>query len=214
MDMETYYLIDYENVRGDGLKGCQNLVKSDHIIIFFTQNAKSIDMSDISNHGEAELAMIEVPAGKQSADMHIGSYIGYLVGKNGNKCKVVVVSKDTDFDKVIDFWKKMAGIAASRSQQIKKTETNSAAKPAASKEKQSEGNAAKENVKDKSDVNAEIQKALSKAGISNDIVSYVTSIAVKNLSVKNGKQQTYRMIISKYGQDKGLAIYNHIKKKI
>ena len=71
MDMETYYLIDYENVRGDGLKGCQNLVKSDHIIIFFTQNAKSIDMSDISNHGEAELAMIEVPAGKQSADMHI-----------------------------------------------------------------------------------------------------------------------------------------------
>ena len=103
--IETYYLIDYENVHGNGLSGCQDLGKNDHIVIFFTQNARNIDMNDISNHGDAELEMIEVPTGKQSADMHIGSYLGYLAGKSGKNCNVVIVSKDTDFDKVIKFWK-------------------------------------------------------------------------------------------------------------
>ena len=31
---------------------------------------------------------------------------------------------------------------------------------------------------------------------------------------KNGKQQIYRTVIAKYGQNKGLNIYNHIKKYI
>ena len=43
--IETHYLIDYENVHEDGLSGCKDLRKSDYIVIFFTQNAKSIDMS-------------------------------------------------------------------------------------------------------------------------------------------------------------------------
>lgn len=295
--IETHYLIDYENVHGDGLSGCQDLGKTDHIVIFFTQNAKNIDMSDISNHGAAELEMIEVPAGKQSADMHIGSYLGYLAGKSGKNCKVVIVSKDTDFDNVIKFWKQKTGIAASRTQQIKKksvptpqvtkkqpaatpktsskvsgakkTKLNQevmqavsnagfnaavattvaqiatslygdehmlsevhnalrekytnyldvyvAAKPVLSKyadDNQSKSSAAAVSPQNKTAVNSEIQKILSKAGFSNEIITYVASTAVKNLSTKNGKQQTYRSIISKYGQNKGLTIYNHIKKII
>lgn len=192
-------MIDYENVHGDGLSGCQELTKTDHIVIFFTQNAKSIDMRDISNHGQAELEMIEVPSGKQSADVHISSYVGFLVGKNGKDCKVVIVSNDTDFDNVIKFWKKKTGISASRTQQIKKktadTKTNVSSKK-------------------KTETNSELQKVLSNGGFSDDIIKYVTSTAIKNLGVKNGKQQTYRTIISKYGQDKGLNIYNHIKKHI
>ena len=122
-DIETFYLIDYENVHGDGLTGCQDLGKKDHIVIFFTPNAKKIDMSEISDHGSADLEMIEVPAGKQSADMHIGSYLGYLAGKNEKNCSIVIVSKDSDFDKVISFWVKKTGIAADRTEQIKKRET-------------------------------------------------------------------------------------------
>ena len=104
--IDTYYLIDYENVNSDGLEGCDKLSKTDHIIIFFTKNAHRIDMSDIANHGDADIDMYEVPAGKQSADMHISSYIGYLSGiYTDSKCNiVVVVSKDTDYDNVISFW--------------------------------------------------------------------------------------------------------------
>ncbi len=295
--IETHYLIDYENVHEDGLSGCKDLRKSDHIVIFFTQNAKSIDMSDISNHGAAELEMIEVPAGKQSADMHIGSYLGYLAGKNGKNCNVVIVSKDTDFDNVIKFWKQKTGITVSRTQQIKKksaptpqvtnnqpaatpkttskvsgskktklnqevmqairnagfdasvanivaqistgmygdahilTEVHNAlrekytdyldvyaaAKPVLSKyvdDNQSKSSAAAASPQNKAAVNNGIQKILSKAGFSNEIITYVASTAVKNQGAKNGKQQTYRSIISKYGQNKGLTIYNHIKKII
>ena len=68
--------------------------------------------------------------------------------------------------------------------------------------------------KEKIAINSEIQKALSKAGFSNDIINYVASTVVKNLGMKNGKQQIYRTVIAKYGQKKGLTIYNHIKKYI
>ena len=34
--METYYLLDFENVNSDGLAGCDQLTETDHIIIFFT----------------------------------------------------------------------------------------------------------------------------------------------------------------------------------
>lgn len=295
--IETHYLIDFENVHSDGLIGCEELGKTDHIVIFFTKNAKNLDMSDISNHGSAELKMIEVPAGKQSADMHIGSYLGYLAGKNGNTCNVVIVSKDTDFDHVISFWKEKTGIKASRVQQIKKIFTSkaasnnkqmvtskksqmkngalnkttlnsetmqavrhagysasvantvaqiasgfygdehmlsevhnalrerftnyldvySAAKPVLSKYA---GASIPKNVpqtvtaKDKTVINTKVMQILSRAGYTNDVVAYVASTTVKNYGIKNGKQQTYRMIISQYGQNKGLAIYNHIKKHI
>ena len=295
--IETYYLIDYENVHGDGLSGCQDLGKNDYIVIFFTPNAKNIDMSDISNHGEAKLEMINVPAGKQSADMHIGSYLGYLVGKNGKNCNVVIVSKDTDFDNVIRFWNQKTGIKASRTEQIKKKITKkqepkkvqsqstnkmpvkvsgtrktklnqevmqtmrsegydastankvaqiatsfygdehmlseihnelmdtytdyldvyASIRPVLSKYvdvKQSQSNDSSVSPQEKTATNSEIQKELSKAGFTNDIIQFVASIAVKNLTAKNGKQQTYRDIISKYGQNKGLNIYNHIKKHI
>ena len=296
-DIETFYLIDYENVHGDGLSGCQDLGKTDHIVIFFTQNARNIDMSDISNHGSADLDMIEVPVGKQSADMHIGSYLGYLAGKNGKTCRVVIVSKDTDFDNIIKFWKEKTGIVASRTGQIKKksatksqpikpqpiaknkiaVKINSAKKAKLNQEilqaiskagydasvankvaqiatglygdehillevhnalsdrytdyhdiytvvkpvlnKYVDDNLSKKSgtvvsSKDKTATNSEIQKTLSKAGFSDDIIKYVASTAMKNLGLKDGKQQTYRAIITRYGQNKGLTIYNHIKKFI
>lgn len=295
--IETFYLIDYENVNSDGLAGCDKLTNTDHIIIFFTKNAMKINMSEIANHGDAELAMIEVPAGKQSADIHIGSYVGYLAGINkGKDCSIVVVSKDTDFDNVIKFWKAKTGVKASRAQQIKvstpkattakqattskkattkvdgnkKTKLNQevmqavrasgfdasvanttaqiaagfygeeclnnlvhnelreryenylevyeAVKKVLSKyEKQVKAtstNKATSAGKNKTTVNSEIMQLLSKAGFDNEVVTYVASTVVKNIDVKNGKQQIYRTIISKYGQNQGLNIYNHIKKHI
>ena len=202
-------MIDYENVNTDGLIGCEKLGKKDHIVIFFTQNAKKIDMSEIANHGESELSMVEIPAGKQSADIHIGSYLGYLVGRYKDEgCCVVIVSKDTDFDKVIKFWKDKTRFTISRVQQIK----DYSDAPKTDKAKKADDK--KTPAKDKASMNDEIMKLLSKAGYPNEIVTQVASVAVKNFDVKNGKQQIYRTIISKYGQEKGLEIYNQIRKQI
>ena len=162
--IETYYLIDYENVHGNGLSGCQDLGKNDHIVIFFTQNARNIDMNDISNHGDAELEMIEVPTGKQSADMHIGSYLGYLAGKSGKNCNVVIVSKDTDFDKVIEFWKERTGISASRTQQIKKKTTSRQPVKTTTNSSTKSSIANKVNGTKKTKLNQEVMQAVRNAG--------------------------------------------------
>ncbi len=68
--------------------------------------------------------------------------------------------------------------------------------------------------KGKTAINTKVMQLLSKAGYVNDIVAYVASATVKNYGSKDAKQQTYRAIISKYGQKEGLAIYNQIKKHI
>lgn len=210
--METYYLLDFENVNSDGLAGCDQLTETDHIIIFFTRNAMKINMSDIANHGGSELRMIEIPAGKQSTDIHIGSYLGYLVGIHEDKeCCIVIVSKDKDFDNVVQFWEARTNIKISRVPQIRE----SFARPAAVRQLDtSEKNVAKVDGTQKTKLNVDIMQTLSKAGFESEIVNCVASIVVKNVDAEKGKQQIYRSIISKYGQNKGLNIYNHIKKQV
>ena len=214
--IDTYYLIDYENVNSDGFSGCEKLDKTDFIAIFFTQNAKMLDMSKISNRGNSSLELFEVPAGKQSADVHIISYLGYLIGKyeNENQEKdfnVVIVSKDSDFDNVIKFWSSKNNVKISRRAHIK---ISPLIKKTPEKITNTEQNKTTTPLKDKTTVNSEIMKIISKAGYKSEIVAYVASTVVKNLGVKNGKQQTYRAIISKFGQSEGLAIYNQIKKSL
>ncbi len=216
VSIETYYLIDYENVHSDGLSGCEKLKSTDHIIIFFTRNAKNIDMSIIANHGQATIDMIEIPVGKQSVDMHIGSYIGFLVGKNGSNINLCVVSKDKGYDGVLDFWSKKVRISTKRITQIKEQENAVAESNNQAKEPEIKVQVANNPTKsnDKTTVNAEIQNILLAGGFQKDVVIFVAGTVVKNINVKNKKQQIYRAIISKYGQNKGLKVYNQIKKYI
>ena len=123
--MDTYYLIDFENVSSAGLTGCEGLSANDRIIIFYTSNSKNLSLNVIKNI-KVSLTAKEIAAGKQSVDNHIASYIGYLVGKYDKKCTIVVISKDTGYDKLIKFWKELSGVSISRKSQIKsKTEGKS-----------------------------------------------------------------------------------------
>lgn len=263
--IERYYLIDYENVGAGGLIGSNTLKRGEHVIIFFTPNAKKIDMSSIANLGGADLEMIEVPAGKQSTDIHIGSYIGFLAGVIDERKRsmqkypeaqalerefsVVIVSKDKDYDNVLKFWKDKTGIKVARTEAIKpsrsekdavvkaepvKTEASKATenqagektakkagKKAESKKAESKkaepkkpesGKAAKPGGEELVAVNNQIQKVLSKAKIASEVIGYVAPLAVKKHGSEDGKQQVYKTLVAKYGQEQGLNIYNHIKK--
>lgn len=249
-------------------------------------------MTDIAKQSAGELKMIEISPGKQSTDIHIGSYLGYLVGNytsgiNKQEGKVVIVSKDTDYDHVIEFWKKEKGIQVSRVDQIKGNKDNSnissnkntknvvkvdgnkkttlnqeimkAVREAGLEAKEVNEiaqmvtghygeerflNAVHNDLRkkhtnylkiykaikpvlnkydeystvsvqpDKSAKNIQIQQILSKSNFPEDVINYVASVVTNNTGIKNEKQQIYRTIISKYGQAKGLNIYNHIKKHI
>ena len=303
----VHYLMDLENVQSEGFKGCEELREEDIIHIFYTENSKKVDLDIVANHGKAHLETIKVAAGKQSLDMHLVSYLGYLIGLDKEKLdEYVVISKDTDFDNVINFWKQ-SGIEVSRRHRIDKnyvpsqSELNkpktgkktlkpqSTKKPAAKQvtkklvntksaevkketvkamPKQADNalNAIKgevintdlkpetlnvtETVKPdlkpetvKSDLrpetaqtnaqseskpttsktdakvdskpsNKDILQILTDAGFTSDITSYVVPLVGANKGESNSKQLIYRQIISKFGQAKGLNIYNHIKKHI
>lgn len=207
-EIETFYLIDYENVNSDGLAGCDKLIKTDHIIIFFTKNAKKINMSEIANHGEAGLDMIEVPAGKQSADIHICSYIGYLAGINkGKDCSIVVVSKDTGFDNVIKFWKDKTGVKASRAQQIKvSTPKVTTAKQTTTPKKTT----TKVDVKKKTKLNQEVMQAVRAAGFDASVANTTAQIAARLYGEEHLANGVHNELCVRY--DNYLEVYKAVKK--
>ena len=42
--MESFYLIDFENVHNEGLENIDTLTKTDHVHIFYTENASKISL--------------------------------------------------------------------------------------------------------------------------------------------------------------------------
>ena len=139
---KTYYLIDFENVNEVGLAGCEQLKSTDYIHLFYTDHARKINLDLCANHGNARLFLHKAPASKQSLDMHLVSYLGYLIGRNhGRNYSYIIISKDTDYDNLIKFWKEKYHVKVGRKATISSenttNETNAKAGQAAAKAKQS-----------------------------------------------------------------------------
>lgn len=101
--MKTFYLIDFENVHNDGIANIESMTKEEHVHIFSTQNATNIRQDIFWLNGDIKSHL--VPVRKQSLDMHLVSYLGYLLGVYGKECSYVIISKDKDYDNIVKFWK-------------------------------------------------------------------------------------------------------------
>ena len=292
---ETYYLIDFENVGLKGLEGAQNLTKNDWVHLFSTRNAPKINTATLANFNATNLLVHEVPAKSQSVDMHLVSYLGYLLGSHETAPQIVILSNDTDYDDIVSFWNIEKSVIIRRRDKFQPEEPKSAApkaaksrKAAASKKTAAEpkvqeahketstekspvktrrtrkvrpgqDEAVKDSVKaaegqespekdsvkadtspkksakgrakandaqkktaksgaktveyqDKTTLNNAVLKTLSNAKYDNETVSFAASLVTKNFAEKGGKQTIYRTVISKFGQERGLAIYRHIQK--
>ena len=107
--MKKHYLIDFENVSDDGLKGYFELSPEDTVEIFYTENAARIGIEFFENclaaQGRASLRFIKVPAGKQSLDMQLATYLGALLAGDGAPdAEYCIVSKDKGFASIRQFW--------------------------------------------------------------------------------------------------------------
>jgi hypothetical protein len=211
--METYYLVDFENVGSGGLSKCSGLNKTDHLVIFYTTNTKNIELDVINNHGAASFETKKVPAKSQSVDMHIVSYMGYLIGKyEGNSIKIVIISKDKDYDNLIKFWTGKA-VSIERKQKI---ETSTPKKPQEGMNKQKSSSMksdasqkassaktttiktvkvspAKVSTKPekKTQLNSEIQKILSKNDYKNEAIKEIAKIVGDRFGKENFKQEVH-----------------------
>ena len=105
MATDTYYLIDFENVGLKGLDGAEKLTLQDHVHLFSTRNAPKINTATLAHFNGTSLIVHEVPAKNQSVDMHLVSYLGYLLGSGKPFPDIVIISNDTDYDDIVQYWK-------------------------------------------------------------------------------------------------------------
>ncbi|MBD5491352.1 MAG: hypothetical protein HDR16_04340 [Lachnospiraceae bacterium] len=104
------FLIDYENVGNAGMKGCHYLNASDHIIIFYSETRKNMErrfLEDITNSECAFEICKLCKNGKNALDFYIASKLGEMFGV-GYDGAAVIVSRDTGFEAVRDYWEKRA----------------------------------------------------------------------------------------------------------
>ena len=191
--VETYYLVDFENVHEDGLSGSEKLGSQDHVHLFFTKNAPKISLETLTDLNSHNLSTHKIPVGNQSLDMHLVSYLGYLIGTNSNSnCKYVIISKDTDYDNIISFWKSQNAANVTRQEKIStaKNTTKASSTPG----KGSKTSASNRKVQ----LNTEIQREISKAGYQKTTINEVASIVVKHYGkdkfardVHNALRKTY-----------------------
>lgn len=182
--VETYYLIDFENVHEDGLSGSEKLGKHDHVHLFSTKNAPKISIEKLTNFNSVDLSFHEISVGNQSLDMHLVSYLGYLIGINvNNKFKYVIISNDSDYDNIISFWKKQNNSNVTRQNKISNLSgTQNQAKQQTSSTDKANGSSTNNTdfLKKKTQLNSNIQRAVSSAGYSAPISNRVASIVVKH----------------------------------
>lgn len=97
-----YYLIDFENVKEEGLKGMEALTSKDCIVIFYSKNANKITINQFQKIQKAKCKVeyIEVQKlGHNALDFNLVYFIGIKSGKfRGTHLEMNIISKDTGFD--------------------------------------------------------------------------------------------------------------------
>ena len=111
--IENFFLVDYENVKLDGFNGIENRKKTDSICIFYSMNADkmSFDIHAILSNTKAAVSMQKVRVGyKNALDFQLSSFLGYAISQCAENCKkkvkFYIVTKDTGFNCLMDYWKK------------------------------------------------------------------------------------------------------------
>ena len=111
----NYFLVDYENVRTDGIKDLKGVQEGDVMVVFYSENCKSItlDVLDSIIALKLKYSSFKVKVGTKNAlDFQLTSYLGYLIGQGGMDTNYYIVSDDKGFEVVADFWKEQ-GISVS-----------------------------------------------------------------------------------------------------
>ena len=106
-----HFLIDFENVHNQGMRGSEYLLPSDHVIVFYSKSSPTMEMRHLNNiqNSECGFEICELlEPRKNGLDFYIATKVGELFG--ANQCqRAVVVSRDNGFQALRDFWQECSG---------------------------------------------------------------------------------------------------------
>ncbi|MBQ7256363.1 MAG: hypothetical protein IJS60_01550 [Abditibacteriota bacterium] len=230
--MKTFYLIDYENLnKKEYYEGCEKIDREDSVIVFYSKDSLSIGLDVISKLNRPEILKVEKgKAGDQSLDKHLLSYLGFIIGQNSyNKdINYVILSKDKGFDLVIDFWVAKGNYNITRKESFSEHFGIVKAEPQAEPEKTEAAAESSQEVKvEKKNIDKKSEQDVLK-----EKRAVVLNILKKNLEEKvigkekrgviinfvhnhiGNKREIYTELVKILKQEKGLEIYNLIKKEL
>ena len=257
--MRDIYLIDFENVASEGLGGITQLEPEDQVVIFYSNNSKSLSMKMHILIGKSvcNLDYFEVSVGgKNALDHQVSTWLGYLIATGAAERNYYIVSRDAGYKFVASFWTeqedkpnvrcvdsiKMAlRLERKQLEAAQRTEEEQAAPAeaepqAAQPEKtEQEVQAAAEvpeqkaqpvqkqtKAKQQSQKKAQNQKKQDE-GKTPQLPELAAMLApypglpegrLRELIAENKKQALCNPLRKQLGQEKGLALYNEIKKSV
>lgn len=102
-----YFLVDFENVHSEGLRGVEFLKRSDSLTLFFSNAAhvcESRYLKAIVNSGCSFDTCKLARNGKNGLDFYIATRVGEFYGSGVKPTQVAIISKDKGFNAVRDYW--------------------------------------------------------------------------------------------------------------
>lgn len=201
----NYYLIDFENVRTDGINDLKGVEERDAIILFYSEQCKniSLDVIDSIMKLKVQYSSFKAKVGTKNAlDFQLATHLGYLIGQRNNReSKYYIVSNDKGYDCLCHYWKELDAeverIALSREMTEVKAATDPKI-PAQHKRKKSK-------VKD-SDMATidEMKKLLSNDDMPEEILKIFNQYKTK-ASINNGLEKKFK------DSKKASAVYKKLK---
>lgn len=143
----NYYLVDYENVRADGLRQLELIGNGSVVIIFYSEQCKGISLDIIEDftRRQVRLSCYKVKTGTKNAlDFQLASHLGYLLGKESS-ASCTIISDDKGYDCLCDFWREQdrqvdrkGTVTVTRMNEPKQTKTGSEGRKKRSKVQKSD----------------------------------------------------------------------------
>ncbi len=105
------FLVDYENVKTQGLNGIGKLTENDTVCIFYSENADSMTFGLhrrlMETKANVQYQKVEVGY-KNALDFQLSSYLGYVISQNRfngiTNCLYYIVTKDQGFLCLKNYW--------------------------------------------------------------------------------------------------------------
>ena len=194
-----HYFIDFENVHSDGLNGIEAIETGSDVSVLYSDNCKNISLEVLekATKNQVVLSACKTMVGKNALDFQLATLLGYVIGSNSEKDdEFIIVSKDTGFDAVVEFWKQQ-NIKITRLCSLEEKSENTPIKKETKKEKKGASDI-------KQTTKEELLKYIPEKEYTDKILKIVNSFKTKT-AINNGLVKLYK--------DSGKAgnLYNKMK---
>ena len=103
------FFADFENTGPNGLEGVENIPENSVVLVFYRDKNQKFKFFRGAKFRKAaaKFRFCRITTcTKESVDFSLSTFLGYLIAKYGNAFRYCIVSNDSGYASVIDFWRR------------------------------------------------------------------------------------------------------------